>query len=94
MAAVFAVPNGRTTQVLFHLRNNSAPHNKVTFVPFGKIVQGIEVLDALNAEYGEAAGGGIRAGKQGPLFESGNTWLNQNFPRHDYIRRATIVKNK
>lgn len=94
IAFAFAVPNGRTTQVFFNLRDNSATHDKEPFVPFGKIVQGMEVLDALNAEYGEAAGGGIRAGKQGPLFESGNPWLQQNFPRLDYIRRATIVKNK
>ena len=52
------------------------------------------MADALNAEYGEAAGGGIRAGKQAPLFEGGNAWLAKNFPRLDYIHRATIVKQK
>ncbi|MFN7929938.1 MAG: peptidylprolyl isomerase [Blastocatellia bacterium] len=93
VAFAFAVPNGRTTQVFFNLRDNSATHDKEPFVPFGKIVQGMEVADALNAEYGETAGGGIRAGKQTPLFEGGNTWLEKNFPRLDYIRRATIVKH-
>ena len=50
----------------------------------------MDVAEALNAEYGEAAGGGIRAGKQAPLFESGNAWLQQNFPRLDYIVRAKV----
>ncbi|MBI1765861.1 MAG: peptidylprolyl isomerase [Acidobacteria bacterium] len=94
VAFAFAVANGRTTQVFFNLRDNSATHDKEPFVPFGKIIQGLEVADALNAEYGETSGGGIRAGKQTPLFEGGNDWLKQNFPRLDYILRATIVKTK
>lgn len=92
IAYAFAVPNGRTTQVFFNLRDNAATHDKEPFVPFGKIIEGMAVADALNAEYGEAAGGGIRAGKQGPLFEGGNAWLKQNFPRLDYIIRATVEK--
>jgi hypothetical protein len=53
----------------------------------------MEVADALNAEYGEAAGGGIRGGKQAPLFESGNDYLARNFPRLDFIRSARIMDN-
>ncbi|MFN7949765.1 MAG: peptidylprolyl isomerase [Blastocatellia bacterium] len=94
VAFAFAVPNGRTTQVFINLRDNSATHDKEPFVPFGKIIAGMEVADALNAEYGEAAGGGIRAGKQAPLFEGGNEWLAKNFPRLDYILRAQVVKHK
>jgi homoserine O-acetyltransferase len=90
IAFAFAVPNGRTTQVFINLADNSATHDAEPFVPFGKIVQGLEVADALNAEYGESAGGGIRGGKQGPLFESGNDYLARNFPRLDFIRRATV----
>jgi hypothetical protein len=47
----------------------------------------------LNAEYGDSAGGGIRGGKQGPLFEQGNAWLEKNFPRLDFIRRATMKES-
>ena len=35
IAFAFAVPNGRTTQVFFNLRDNSATHDKEPFVPFG-----------------------------------------------------------
>ena len=93
VAYAFAVPNGRTTQVFINLRDNSSTHDPDPFVPFGKVIEGMDVADALNAEYGEAAGGGIRGGKQWPLFEFGNACLQQNFPRLDYIKHATIVKS-
>jgi len=54
------------------------------------VVEGMDVLDALNGEYGESAGGGIRGGKQDPLFAGGNAYLAREFPRLDYVRRATI----
>ncbi len=91
VAFAFAVPNGRTTQVFINLRDNSATHDPALFVPFGKVVTGMNVADALDSEYGETAGSGIRAGKQEPLFQMGNEFLEHNFPRLDYIRRATIA---
>jgi len=90
IAFAFAVPNGRTTEVFINLRDNSATHDAEPFVPFGKIVEGMEVADRLNAEYGESAGGGIRGGKQAPLFEMGNAYLDRNFPRLDRLVRATV----
>ncbi|MFB3853752.1 MAG: peptidylprolyl isomerase [Vicinamibacterales bacterium] len=92
VAFAFAVPNGRTTQVFINLQDNSATHDKEPFVPFGRVVAGMDVVDRLNAEYGETAGGGIRAGKQAPLFERGNKYLDEHFPRLDAIRRATIER--
>jgi peptidyl-prolyl cis-trans isomerase A (cyclophilin A) len=92
IAFAFAIPNGRTTQVFINLKDNSATHD-AEFVPFGTIVKGMEVADALNAEYGESAGGGIRGGKQEPLFEQGNSYLQQKFPQLDRIVRATVVAN-
>jgi peptidyl-prolyl cis-trans isomerase A (cyclophilin A) len=93
VAFAFAVPNGRATQLFINLKDNSATHDPEPFVPFGNVIQGMETADALNAEYGESSGGGIRGGKQGPLFESGNAYLNREFPRLDFIRRATIIES-
>jgi homoserine O-acetyltransferase len=92
IAYAFAVPNGRTTQVFINLRDNSATHDGEPFVPFGRLVQGLEVADALNAEYGESAGGGIRGGKQALLFEEGNQYLERRFPHLDYIKRAVVLE--
>lgn len=91
IAFAFAVPNGRTTQVFINLRDNSAGHDKEPFVPFGRVVEGMDVVDALYSDYAETSGGGIRAGKQGPLFEGGNAYLDREFPRLDRIIRATVV---
>jgi homoserine O-acetyltransferase len=92
VAFAFAVPNGRTTQVFINLRDNSATHDKEPFVPFARVSEGMAVADRLNAEYEESAGSGIRSGKQGPLFEGGNAFLAREFPRLDYIVRATIAR--
>ena len=91
LAFAFAVPNGRTTQVFFNPVDNSATHDKEPFVPFARVVGGLDVLDALYSEYGESSGGGIRAGKQGPLFEQGSTYLDREFPKLDRIVTATVV---
>jgi peptidyl-prolyl cis-trans isomerase A (cyclophilin A) len=91
VAFAFKSPNGRAAQVFINLRDNSAKFDVEPFVPFARIVEGMEVADALYAEYGEQAGGGIRAGKQDPVFEGGNGYLRRSFPRLDYIERATLA---
>jgi homoserine O-acetyltransferase len=92
VAFAFKDPNGRTTQVFVNLRDNSATHDKEPFVVFGEVEQGMEVVDSLYADYGEAAGGGIRAGHQDPVFEGGNTYLGEKFPLLDYIKTARILR--
>ena len=91
IAFAFAVPNGRTTQVFINLRDNRETHDKEPFVPFGRVISGMNVVDAWYAEYGENAGSGIRSGKQGPIFEGGNAYLDREYPKLDSIRRATVI---
>jgi peptidyl-prolyl cis-trans isomerase A (cyclophilin A) len=90
VAFAFAVPDGRTTQVYISLRDNSY-QDAQGFVPFGRVVSGMPVADALYSEYGENSGGGIRAGKQQPLFDGGNAFLDREYPRLDHIIRARVV---
>lgn len=92
VAFAFKDPGGRTTQVFINLKDNSATHDKEPFVVFGQVEEGIDVADALYAEYGEAAGGGIRAGRQDPVFAGGNAYLKANFPLLDYIKSARVVR--
>jgi len=92
VAFVFKDPNGRTTQVFINLRNNSSTLDTEQFAPFAKIVEGMDVADALYAGYGESSGGGIRAGHQDSLFAGGNAYLKKHFPKLDYIKRAIILK--
>jgi len=91
VAFAFATANGRTTQVFFNLADNSATHDKEPFVVFGRVVEGLDVMEALYDGYGESALGGIRAGRQDPLFAQGNAYLRARFPRLDYIKTARVL---
>ena len=90
VAFAFALPHGRTTQIYISLRDNSY-QDEQGFVPFGEVVDGMNVADALNTEYGESSGGGIRAGKQQPLFDGGNVYLDREFPRLDRLLHARVI---
>jgi cyclophilin family peptidyl-prolyl cis-trans isomerase len=93
VAFAFAVANGRTTQVFFNMGDNSASHDRpadgVPFVPFGRVVAGMDVADGLTSQYGEGPGG-IRAGQQDAFFAGGNAYLAREFPNLDYIKTATV----
>jgi len=91
IAFAFAVPHGRTTQVYISLRDNSY-EDKQGFAPFGKVIQGMDVVTSLYSGYGERAVGGIRAGRQEQAYAGGNAYLEKNFPKMDFIRRARIVR--
>jgi homoserine O-acetyltransferase len=91
VAFAFAVPDGRTTQVYIALSDLSATQDAQGFAPFGRVVAGMDVADRLNAEYGETSGSGIRAGRQQPLFDGGNAYLDREFPRLDRIVRARVL---
>jgi peptidyl-prolyl cis-trans isomerase A (cyclophilin A) len=91
VAFAFKDPNGRTTQVFINLRNNSPTLDAQQFAPFAKIIQGMDVADALYTGYGESSGGGIRAGHQDSVFAGGNAYLKQHFPKLDYIKQAVIL---
>ena len=88
----FAEPNARTTQVYIALKDLSDPQDAQGFAPFGRVVEGMDVADALNSEYGEGSGSGIRAGKQQPLFDGGNAYLDREFPRLDRLLHAVVMR--
>lgn len=89
--AMLTTPNTRTTQIFVNLADN-AQLDAQGFAPFGRIVDGIDVIDRLYAGYDERAGGGMRAGNQGPIEKEGNAWLEREFPKLDHIVRVRVVK--
>jgi homoserine O-acetyltransferase len=91
VAFAFAEKDGRTTQVYINLVDNSGTLDAQGFAPFAHVVEGMDVVLALNGEYGETSGGGIRAGRQDAMFREGNAWLDREFPRLDRILRATVL---
>ncbi len=91
VAFAFKDSGGRTTQIYISLRDNSY-QDAQGFRPFGEVVEGMDVADALNSEYGETSGGGIRAGNQQPLFDGGNAFLDRAFPRLDRIMTGRVIR--
>jgi len=85
-----AGPNTRTSQVFINFADN-ANLDGMGFSPFGRIVSGMNVVDALNAEHGEGAPRG-RGPDQSRLQSEGNTYLMKDFPRMDYVKKATIER--
>jgi peptidyl-prolyl cis-trans isomerase A (cyclophilin A) len=76
-----AGPNTRTTQLFINLVDNSRL-DADGFAPFGTVTSGMDAVDGIYPGYGEAP--------QQPLIESqGNAYLQQ-FPKLDFIRKATI----
>ncbi len=90
LAFAMTGPNTRTTQLFVNLRDNSALDAQ-GFSPLGQVVKGMEVLDRLYSGYGDDAGGGMRAGRQDPMFQGGNSYLDASFPRLDKLIRARVV---
>jgi peptidyl-prolyl cis-trans isomerase A (cyclophilin A) len=87
-------PGTRSTQVYINLRDNSALNDsEPAFAPFGKVVEGWDVVEKLYNGYGENSGSGMRAGHQDKIFEGGNAYMDKEFPKLDHLIRATIVPN-
>ena len=82
--------NTRTSQVFINFADN-ARLDQSGFAPFGKVVSGMNVVDSLNAEYGEGAPRG-RGPDQSRLQSEGNAYLMKEYPRMDYIKKATIER--
>lgn len=93
LAYAMTGPDTRTTQIYINLKDN-AHLDEQGFAPFGEVVEGMDVVDQLYSGYGEDAGGGVRGGKQGPIEQGGNAYLEKNFPKLDFIRRALIIRRR
>lgn len=85
-------PDARTTQIYINT-SDQLRQDAQGFAPFGKVIEGIEVVDRLYSAYGETSGGGMRGGKQGKLFEEGNAYLDREFPKLDKLIKARVVSS-
>jgi peptidyl-prolyl cis-trans isomerase A (cyclophilin A) len=78
-----SMPNSRSTQLFINFGDNSRL-DADGFTPVCMVTSGMETADRIYAGYGEAP-------DQGLIGAQGNAYLNSQFPRLDYIRKATIV---
>lgn len=78
-----AGPGTRTTQLFINYANNAFLDSQ-GFPPFGRVTEGMDVVDAINDEYGEKP-------DQRRIQLEGNAYLEQAFPNLDFINTAIIV---
>lgn len=83
-----SLPNSRSTQFFINLGNNSNLDD-MGFTPFGQVTKGLSVIDKINTEYGEN-----RSGVQGNFTAKGNDYIKKQFPRIDFIKSITLIKEK
>lgn len=84
-----AGPNTRTTQIFINLIDNTQLDG-MGFAPFGQVVEGMSVIDSLYADYGDGPPSGFGP-DQTRLMREGNSYLEREFPKLDFIRTARIV---
>ena len=82
-------PNCRSTQLFINFGDNSFLDAQ-GFAPIGRVTEGMDVVDKLYGGYGDGPPGGSGP-DQGQITSAGNTYLERDFPKLDYIRTATIV---
>jgi peptidyl-prolyl cis-trans isomerase A (cyclophilin A) len=86
-----SMPNARTTQFFINFTDNSYLKEHGTFAPFGQVISGMDVVDSLHTGYGEGAPRG-RGPTQARIAREGNEYLKRDFPKLDYITKATVVE--
>ena len=84
-----AGPNSRTTQFFINFGDNGGSLDKQGFPPIGQVTTGMDIVDKLYSGYGEGAPRG-QGPSQGTIASDGNTYLSKQFPKLDYVKKATI----
>jgi peptidyl-prolyl cis-trans isomerase A (cyclophilin A) len=82
-------PSTRATEVFINLADNKVLDEQ-GFVPFARIVSGMDVADKLYSGYGELGPEG-KGPDSGRVEEEANEYLVPRFPKLDYIKHATFV---
>ena len=79
-------PNSRATELFINVgENGSKLDRQRVFAPFGRVTEGMAIVDQLNAEYGEVP-------NHARIARQGNAYLQRWFPALDYIRAAQVVE--
>ena len=85
-----AGPNTRTTLVFINYADRNSQLDTMGFSPFGKVIDGMAVVDSLYSDYGEGAPRG-QGPDQNRLQAEGNAYLEKDFPKLDFVKSATIM---
>ena len=86
LAFAMSGPNTRATEIFINLADNKALDEQ-NFVPFAKVVAGMDVIDKFYAGYGEMRPEGKYI-EPSRVEGEANEYLVQRFPNLDYILRT------
>ena len=81
-----SAPNSRSTQVFINYADNSRL-DADGFAAFGEVTVGMDVVDKFYTGYGRN-----NVPDQGRITMEGNAYLNKEYPKLDFIKKATIEK--
>ncbi|MGH9482647.1 MAG: peptidylprolyl isomerase [Terriglobales bacterium] len=81
-------PDSRTTQVYINLRDNSRL-DALGFAPFGRVVEGMQLVDRLYGGYGDGPPRG-HGPSQARLQKEGAPYLKKDFPKLDRILTTQV----
>ncbi|MFB3922823.1 MAG: peptidylprolyl isomerase [Terriglobia bacterium] len=84
-----AGPNTRTTQIFINLADNTRL-DTMGFAPFGKVVEGMEVVEQFYSGYGEGPPSG-NGPEQTRVTNEGKTYLDKAFPLLDSIKTTVVL---
>ena len=81
--------NTRATEIFINLADNTMLDEQ-KFVPFARVVEGMDVVDKLYSGYGELRPEGKDI-DPGRVEEEANEYLVPRFPKLDYIKRTRFL---
>jgi peptidyl-prolyl cis-trans isomerase A (cyclophilin A) len=81
-------PDSRSTQLFINLGNNQALDGQ-GFTPFGKVVEGMDVVSQINTEYGENS-----PDVQGRFQSQGNAFITKRYPKIDFIKAIKLIEEE
>ena len=79
----------RATRVFINTVDNP-DLDRMGFAPFGEVIEGMTVVDALYKGYGEGAPQG-RGPEAARILAEGNTYLRASFPQLDWIKGVELT---
>ncbi|HTV43419.1 MAG TPA: peptidylprolyl isomerase [Candidatus Sulfotelmatobacter sp.] len=91
--AMSSAPNSRSTQLFINFGDNSRLDG-MGFAPFGKVTDGMDVVDKIYGGYGDMPEQGGTGPDPGGIASQGNAYLKKNFPKLDYIKSVTVITEK
>ena len=79
-----SAPDSRSTQIFVNYKDNSFLDSQ-RFAPFGEVISGMDNVEKITPQYGEKP-------NQASIQAEGNKYLSAQFPKLDFVKKATIEK--